>query len=234
MLSERISSIIETLKAGGQSAPLLVSEQTVCDIISELFRVEIYTLDDLEEKGIADCVWHDCSDKDAKGHKVEFVRKFVEKLYQKPAGDIFVAIFLNIDALADTAYSSLLNIFEEVPNQVLILVTSSSPDKILPTLQSRIVTLDTEGINREHNPLESAIENFLSGQPEALFALTLGKDFKKEQALWVITGLQNAVLNGTLSTRHAKNIRETRLLLETTNTIAKYLIDKLLISLLCE
>jgi hypothetical protein len=46
--------------------------------------------------------------------------------------------------------------------------------------------------------------------------------------------LQNAVLNGTLSTRHAKNIRETRLLLETTNTIAKYLIDKLLISLLCE
>lgn len=85
MLSERISSIIETLKSGGQAAPILVSEQTACDIVSELFRVEINMLDDLDEKGITDCVWHDCSDKGAKGHKVEFVRKFVEKLYQKPA-----------------------------------------------------------------------------------------------------------------------------------------------------
>lgn len=234
MLSERISRIIETLKSGGQSAPLLVSEQTVCDVISELFRVDINTLDDLEEKSIADCLWYDCSDKDAKGHKVEFVRKFVEKLYQKPAGDIFVAIFLNIDALAEASYSSLLKVFEEVPSQVLILVTSSSPEKILPTLQSRIITLDTEGVSREHNPLGSAVENFISGHPEALFALTLGKDFKKEQALWVVTGLQNAVLNGTLPMRNAKDIRETRLLLETTNTIAKYLIDKLLISILCE
>jgi hypothetical protein len=50
----------------------------------------------------------------------------------------------------------------------------------------------------------------------------------------VVTWLQNAILNGTLSPRNAQYIRETRLALETTNTIAKYLIDKLLIELLCE
>ncbi len=162
MLSERIAHIIETLKSGGQSAPLLVSEQMVCDIVSELFRVEISTLNDLEEKGIADCVWHDCSDRSSGNHNAKIVRKFVEKLYQKPAEDILVALFLNIDSLAETAYSSLLKVFEDVPNQVLILVTSPSPEKILPTLQSRIITLDTEGINREQNPLETAVKDFVT------------------------------------------------------------------------
>lgn len=234
MLSERILRIIAQLKSWGQSAPLLVSEETVFESINEIFWTQLSHISDLEEKGIPDCLVYDCADKDAKKHKVEFVRKFVELLYQKPGWSILVALFLNIDSLADHSYNALLRVFEDVPPRVLILVTSQTPEKIIPTLQSRIVTLNTDSILRWENPLQDAIDAFVTGKPEKLFNLTLGKEFKKEQALWVVTWLQNAVLNGTLSPRNAQYIRETRLLLETTNTIAKYLIDKLLISLLCE
>lgn len=85
MFSERISRIIETLKSGGQSAPLLVSEETVCSIISELYSVEINTLEDLAGRSMTDLIWHDCSDRSLGGHNVKIVRKFVEKLYQRPA-----------------------------------------------------------------------------------------------------------------------------------------------------
>lgn len=70
---------------------------------------------------------------------------------------------------------------------MLILVTSQTPEKIIPTLQSRIVTLDTDGIQRGENPYQDAVDNFITGHPEGLFSLTLGKEFKKEQALWVVT-----------------------------------------------
>ncbi len=234
MLSERITSIIETLRSGGQSAPLLVSEGTACDVINDIFDIEITSLEESQEKSMTDFLWYDCADRASKNHGVEKTRAFTEKLYQTPAWDIFVALFLNLDALTMNAHNALLKVFEDVPQRLLILVTSQTPEKIIPTLQSRIITLGSEGIQRGENPLQGAIDDFIVGRPEGLFALTLGKEFKKEQALWVVAWLQNAVLSGTLSSRNAKYIRETRLALETTNTIAKYLIDQLLISLLCE
>jgi hypothetical protein len=58
--------------------------------------------------------------------------------------------------------------------------------------------------------------------------------FSREDALCVLQGLQDAIECGTLPVRYAKNIRETRIKLETTNTIAKYLIDQLIITISCE
>lgn len=58
--------------------------------------------------------------------------------------------------------------------------------------------------------------------------------FAREDALWVVQGLQDAIEYGRLPVRHAKKLLETRLQLENTNTIAKYLIDQLIISLSCD
>ncbi len=58
--------------------------------------------------------------------------------------------------------------------------------------------------------------------------------FTRDDALWIVQGLQDALECGKLPVRHAKKVLQTRLQLETTNTIAKYLIDQLLISLTCD
>ena len=91
-------------------------------------------------------------------------------------------------------------------------------------------------VNRASNPLANEIQAFLDGRPEELFSLTLHKDrkFTREDALWVVRGLQDGISCGTLNPRHAKRLRETQISLETTNTIAKYLTDQLLISLACD
>lgn len=58
--------------------------------------------------------------------------------------------------------------------------------------------------------------------------------FTREDALWIVQGLQDAIECGKLPLRHVKKLSETRLQLETTNTIAKYLIDQLIISISCD
>jgi hypothetical protein len=238
MISQQIFDTIAVLKSGWQSAPLLVSEGQAAEICSVLFEQEIISLDDLENRWITDFIYYDCSDKSQEHHKVEPLRKHAEKLYQKPSGDILIALFRNIDVLNIHGGNSLLRLFEDVPVQLLIIVTSKSPGKIISTLQSRMIMMDTGSTQWGTNPHQEAIDAYVSGDVEPLFAMTLAPSkeskFTRDDALWVVRGLQEAIECGTLSPRHAQRISETRVLLETTNTIAKYLIDQLLISLTCE
>lgn len=60
------------------------------------------------------------------------------------------------------AHNALLKVFEDVPQRLLILVTSQTPEKIIPTLQSRIITIDTEGILRGENPFQNEINAFVA------------------------------------------------------------------------
>lgn len=84
MISEKIHSILQVLIAGGQSAPLLVSEEVAQSILVDTFHIDIASLEDLEEKSIPDLFWYDCADKKHKKHQVETLRKFTEQLYQTP------------------------------------------------------------------------------------------------------------------------------------------------------
>lgn len=238
MISQLILEQIESVRAGSQTAPLFITESQASEICSLIFGELIEDLDDLDERGINDCNYYNCGDKDRKNHTAWVVREHAEKLYQKPNGDILVALFRNIDVLTETSANALLRLFEDVPAQLLIIVTSRSPQKIIPTLQSRMIMLAPGSSKWGENPHQMAIDDYVVGNPEPLFALTLAPSkeskFSRDDALWVVQGLQDAITCGRLSTRHARLISDTRVLLETTNTIAKYLIDQLLISLACE
>lgn len=238
MISQQILEKIESVKSGVQTAPLLITESQACEICSLIFSEEIEDLWDLDGRWINDCNYYDCADKERKNHTAAILREHAEKLYQKPNGEILVALFRNIDVLTETSANALLRIFEDVPAQLLIIVTSRSPAKIIPTLQSRMIILAPGSSKWGENPHQVAIDAYVGGNHEPLFALTLAPSkeskFSRDDALWVVQGLQDAITCGKLSTRHARQISDTRILLETTNTIAKYLIDQLLISLACE
>ena len=182
-----------------------------------------------------DLDYYDCGDRDEKHHSVEQIRIFAEQLMKKPAGDILVAIFRNLDLLTDKAQNALLKIFEDTPPQLMVMVTSKSAEKIIPTLRSRMVIVANSAHIRSENPLQAAVDDFVNGRPETLFTLTLAPSkesgFDREDALWIVTGLQDAIECGKLPVRCVQAVAQTRLALETTNTIAKYLIDQLLITL---
>lgn len=238
MLSNQITSLLAVVQSGGQAAPMLLSESHVCELWELLYGREIMYLDDIVGQSVADFLYYDCGNRDAGNHKVKNIREFAEKLYQKPSGDVLLVVFRNIEILTDESAHALLRIFEDIPPQVLILLTSPSPQKIIPTLLSRTLIIDSETSLRGENPMQWAIDDFLTGKPETLFKITLAPSkeskFTRSDALWIVTGLQDALECGRIPVRHAKSILKTRFYLETTNTIAKYLIDQLLITLSCE
>jgi DNA polymerase III gamma/tau subunit len=99
-------------------------------------------LSDLSEKSVHDFHYYDCGDRKSENHKVKNIREHIEKLYQKPSGEILLAVFRNIEILTDESAHALLRLFEDIPSQVLILVTSQAPQKIIPTLLSRTILID--------------------------------------------------------------------------------------------
>ena len=82
MLSQQIKDIILSLQSGGQASPLLVSDETLCEICATVLDVDISELDELASRGITDMLYYDCADRDAKHHRVEAVREHTQKLYQ--------------------------------------------------------------------------------------------------------------------------------------------------------
>lgn len=244
MISQQIVDNLDKIRSGMTWSPLLVTEYQACEIFSHIFHEEIATLDELVERALIDFWYYDCADRSKKWsehYRVEFIKKHVEKLYQKTSSDISLALFRNIDALTasgeNKSENALLHFFEDVPPWLAIIVTSTRPQIIIPTLQSRMIMLAPNAQHTHENPFREAVNNFLRGDHSALFSLTLGPSsetkFSREDALWIISGLQEAIMYGTLSPRHAQRIQKTRVLLESTPTNPKYLIDLLLFSFPC-
>ncbi len=118
-------------------------------------------------------------------------------------------------------------------------MTSRAPEKIIPTLRSRIIELEHTPLQRGDNPHQAALDQYVKEKnPTLLLQMTLAPSkeakFDREDALWIIAGLQEAIECGRLSSRHAHRVLEARATLESSNTIAKYLIDRLLIDIACD
>lgn len=102
MISQQIIEKIDVLRTGGQIAPLFITEGQACEIYNFIFDADIEELDDLTARGVNDFIYYDCADRSSKGSenfRVKTLKEHNEKLYQKPSGDILVALFRNIEAL---------------------------------------------------------------------------------------------------------------------------------------
>lgn len=229
-----LSQTIETVRKQWQQAPLLVTEESACKCITYITGVQEVTLTDYLDRWITDCLIYNCTDKKRKKHSVEEIRKFIPFLYEKPAHDILLVIFHELHLLSEPAQNALLKIFEDIPTNVLILITSTAPNRIITTLLSRIIILEQDRQNPEEDQIAHLINSWIDGDVAPLIQFTFEKDFRKEQALHIVQSLQNAILRGKISPSHSHLVSTTQKTLETTNTIPRYIIHSLLTSLLCE
>lgn len=70
--------------------------------------------------------------------KVEQVREFQYSLHLAPnSADFRIALLVNFEKATDSAQNALLKTLEEPPNNVIILITAESAERLLPTIVSR-------------------------------------------------------------------------------------------------
>jgi DNA polymerase-3 subunit delta' len=77
-------------------------------------------------------------EQDGEALKVEQVRDFQYNLYLAPNSAAFrIALLVNFEKATDSAQNALLKTLEEPPENVILLITAESKERLLPTIVSR-------------------------------------------------------------------------------------------------
>ena len=88
---------------------------------------------------------------DSRVIKIDKIRDLIHTLSLMPVqGDRRVAILRDADALNEEAANALLKTLEEPPASALLILTSSRPRALLPTLRSRCQEIRFEPLSAEH------------------------------------------------------------------------------------
>jgi DNA polymerase-3 subunit gamma/tau len=157
MLSEKMDDL--NLLRGGESDPEKLSK--LCDAV-------IKNTQKLEAEGIADAI------------PVSHIRNAAYWLHIAPSGKRKLLVIENADRMQDAARNSLLKILEEPPETGAIILCTSRPETLLPTILSRLrhysfprrgEAADAEVVRRvfkdsadsipAHNKSESGITSYL-------------------------------------------------------------------------
>lgn len=97
---------------------------------------------------------------DSRVIKIEKIRDLIHTLSLMPVqGNRRVAILREADALQEAAANALLKTLEEPPAFALLILTSSRPSALLPTLRSRCQEIRFASLSAEH------VRAILEGQP---------------------------------------------------------------------
>ncbi|MDR2417239.1 MAG: AAA family ATPase [Holosporales bacterium] len=106
---------------------------------------------------------------------VEHIRSILKKIYTKPTMAPFkVVIFENADEFNRNAANALLKTLEEPPMRTFIILTSSHPERLLPTIRSRCLRVTLAPLSatnmgtvlkRLHIALEPSLVSLCDGSP---------------------------------------------------------------------
>ena len=100
---------------------------------------------------------------------IDDVRALQERLYEIPEGLHRCCLLKNVERLQDEAVNALLKVLEEPPKGLVFILTSSTPEQVLPTLLSRCRRINFSLLPRkELRPLVQGLDD-----DEASFLLHL-------------------------------------------------------------
>jgi DNA polymerase-3 subunit delta' len=124
--------------------------------------------------------------------KVDQIREDVEeRLYFKPfEGRYKVAIVDEADRMSHSAQNAFLKTLEEPPDESIVILLTSSPQSLLPTIRSRCQSLQFEGIPIEFIVGELKTRRGLSSEESTMIA------FLSEGSLGRALNLDDEMLSG--------------------------------------
>lgn len=148
---------------------------------------------------------------------IESAREIKDMAQLKPSGEKRI-IIVAADFIHPITQNALLKVCEEPPERVVIYIVVPSLELLLPTLRSRVMTLETRG--QKKSPHDALVQQILAA-PLPL-RLTLiehlyekGEEKKKGEALHLLHALMRAVAKGDRAQSDpAYFARTTKLLLQ--------------------
>ena len=167
--------------------------------------------------------------------KIERTREIIEQAAKRSSSLYDIFIIERIDTLTLAAANSLLKLFEEVPANILILLTSlSSRDSMIETLASRVIFISANiyKTSLDQEILAKIDEYFDAGDISPLISYLAKEKLEKPVYTSIFIALQERILSGHIRNLETiEKIEKGIITLSSSNANPRWVLDEVILSL---
>ncbi len=229
-MHQELLQIINKFKNWEIIAPLLLDDNSICEIINYLNNSSLTNINQIDEEWFSNVFVFKTEDKN---FKIEKTREIIEKASIKPAWDFNIFLIQEIDKFTEQAWNSLLKTFEDIPNRILFLLTTNSKENILETIESRILNFSYNSfIFNLDEDVKLKIDNFFNWNKEDFISFIYNAKLQKNEYLNIIIYFKNKALEWYINDLNILQKIENGIKnIYSTNANAKWILDDIILSL---
>ncbi|NDK19515.1 hypothetical protein GW819_01605 [Candidatus Gracilibacteria bacterium] len=230
MTKTPLASLLEKFESGHSIPPVVLSNEDVTTVVNTLKKTHFLDLYEMRKEYIDGVFFFE---NETGVIKIEQTRNIIEQSSKRSSSGYDIFIIERIDTLTLAAANSLLKLFEEVPSNILILLTSDSGrEAMIETLASRVIFISS---NILHTSLDSnireKINDYFDAGDSAPFLSFLAKEkLEKGEYLAILIALKDRVLSGDIKNLETiEKIESGIITLSSTNANPRWVVDEVIL-----
>ena len=227
-----LQDLIARFIQGESIPPIILDDRGIIETINTIRSTNFTRLDELRNEYV-DGVFV-FTPEDGESVKIEQTRDIIEQASMRSSGEYNIFVIESIDTLTLQAANSLLKLFEDIPPRLLFLLSSSStPEKMLETIASRVIFISA---NTREYPLDptlgSLLDQFFTGDRMGLMSYLYREKLEKESYLSLLIALQKRVVSGDITDPEViQKIEDGIITINTTNANPRWVVDDVLLGI---
>ncbi len=230
MTKTPLSSLLDKFESGHSVPPIVLSNEDSVMVINMLKKTNFLDLYEMRKEYIDGVFFFE---NETGTIKIEQTRSIIEQSSKRASSGYDIFIIERIDTLTLAAANSLLKLFEEVPSNILILLTSDSGrEAMIDTLASRVVFISS---NIHNTALDSAIREkidvyFDAGDIAPFLSFLAKEKLEKSEYLSILIALKDRVLSGDIKKLETiEKIESGIISLSSTNANPRWVVDEVVL-----
>lgn len=227
-----LSSLLEKFESGHSIPPVVLSDEDVTMVVNTLKKTHFIDLYEMRKQYIDSVFFFE---NETGTIKIERTREIIEQSSKRSSSGYDIFIIERIDTLTLSAANSLLKLFEEVPSNILILLTSDSGrDSMIETLASRVafISSNTYRIALDASILSKIDDYFDAGDSALLLSFLAKEKLEKQEYLGILIALKDRILSGDIKKPDViQKIESGIITLSSTNANSRWVVDEVVLGL---
>lgn len=230
MTNTPLTGLLEKFESGHSIPPVVLSNEDVTTVINTLKKTHFIDLYEMRKNYIEGVFFFE---NETGNIKIERTREIIEQSSKRSSSGYDIFIIERIDTLTLAAANSLLKLFEEVPSNILILLTSDmGRDSMIETLASRVIFISS---NTYHTTLDASIlskidDYFDAGDLAPLLSFLATQKLEKWEYLGILIALKERILSGDIKKPDTiQKIESGIITLSSTNANPRWVVDEVVL-----
>lgn len=232
MTNTPLSNLLEKFELGNSIPPVVLSNEDVTTVINTLKKTDFMDIYEMRKNYIE---WVFFFENETGTIKIERTREIIEQSSKRASSGYDIFIIERIETLTVAAANSLLKLFEEVPSNILILLTSESGrEAMLETLASRVIFISSNIHHTILNPeIISKIDDYFDmGDIAPLISYLAREKLEKPEYLAILIALKNRILSCHIQNPDIiAKIESGIITLSSTNANSRWVVDEVVLEM---